>query len=599
MVIGTLQVLALAIFNPLAGLFLAIGTWQLKYTSQIMLEPLPALMSTIMVLCYVQWRRTESRNWFWLILSGVALGLTAASKYVYCLAAVAVVIDWLWSRVEEGGWKVGAREWSGRLAPLFVWGVISLIIFFAADPYLWTDPIGRLTHSLVYHSGYAQGAEVKRAGYPMWQPFVWLSGSVPWGVSAFLTPFDLFTSLFALFGVAKVARNKQTRVFALWLIIALAFLLWWTTKWPQYILILNAPLMVAAGVGFTDKVWTPLAGWVAGLVGAAPRAKKQRERTPDTLRAIPWLLPGLIALGLLAIYPMIYQGAMSLTNLSTSSLRDGINGGIWRAVWEGITFQQAPVEVPIFDSRGGTPQVRFAGLGLLGQLFAYQPDILFFNVMWVVLSVALQTIVGVWAALLLDRPGVRFKNFWRAILILPWAIPEFVGALVWLRVFVPDYGMLAQALPNGTSLPPISQDINFALIALLVSATWGGFPLVMLAATAGLKLLPKDVFDASALEGVNVWQRLRYITLPLLWPLLAPAIIIRAIFAFNQFYLFYVMNTPWPLVTFASLSYYFASFGGGQYAVSATINVFTVIVLVSLLLWFNRLSKAGEGVTYA
>jgi arabinogalactan oligomer/maltooligosaccharide transport system permease protein len=247
---------------------------------------------------------------------------------------------------------------------------------------------------------------------------------------------------------------------------------------------------------------------------------------------------------------------------------------------------------------GPTKEVRFTGLRLLSELFAYWPDVLFFNVMWAVLSVCLQTAVGVGAALLLDRPGVHFKNFWRAVFILPWAIPEFVGALIWLRVFVPDYGMLSQALPTGFSMPPISDDPNTALIAMLIAATWGGFPLIMLAASAGLKLIPKDVFDAAAMDGVNAWQRFRYMTLPLLWPLVAPAIIIRAIFAFNQYYLFWVMGPPDPLYTFTSISYYLIS-NQGQYAVSAALNIFTVIVLVALLLWLNRVSKAEEGVTYA
>jgi arabinogalactan oligomer / maltooligosaccharide transport system permease protein len=218
--------------------------------------------------------------------------------------------------------------------------------------------------------------------------------------------------------------------------------------------------------------------------------------------------------------------------------------------------------------------------------------------MWAVLAVSLQTAVGVAAALMLDRPGVRFKNFWRAVFILPWAIPEFVGALIWLRVFIPDYGMLSLALPGGFSMAPISDDPNTALIAMLTAATWGGFPLIMLAASVSLKFIPKDVFDAAAMDGATAWQRFRHITMPLLWPLVAPAIIIRAIFAFNQYYLFWVMNPPDPLYTFTSISYYLVS-NGGQYALSAAINIFTVIVLIALLLWFNRLSKAEEGVTYA
>jgi ABC-type sugar transport system permease subunit len=120
----------------------------------------------------------------------------------------------------------------------------------------------------------------------------------------------------------------------------------------------------------------------------------------------------------------------------------------------------------------------------------------------------------------------------------------------------------------------------------------------MLAASAGLKMIPGEVYEAAALDGANAWQRFRDITWPLLLPLLAPALIIRGILAFNQFYLFYALNPPFPLITFASLSYFIFD-QGGRYAVSAVINIFTVVLLVLFLLWFNRQSGAGEGVTYA
>ena len=135
---------------------------------------------------------------------------------------------------------------------------------------------------------------------------------------------------------------------------------------------------------------------------------------------------------------------------------------------------------------------------------------------------------------------------------------------------------------------------------LLVAATWFGFPFMMLAATAGLKLVPLEAHESAALDGATAWQQFRFITWPLLWPLLAPALIIRAIFAFNQFYLFWVMRSSYPLITFSTLSYYlFSGNGGGQFGVSAAINVFDVAVLVVLILLFNRWSKAAEGVTYA
>ena len=110
------------------------------------------------------------------------------------------------------------------------------------------------------------------------------------------------------------------------------------------------------------------------------------------------------------------------------------------------------------------------------------------------------------------------------------------------------------------------------------------------------KLVPLDVYDAAAIDGAGRWKRLRTITWPLLLPLLAPAIIIRGIFTFNQFYLFYVMDPPWPLTTLATLVLRLR-WRGPVRRVGYHQPLFRVLVL--FLLWFDRRSRAGEGVTYA
>ena len=92
------------------------------------------------------------------------------------------------------------------------------------------------------------------------------------------------------------------------------------------------------------------------------------------------------------------------------------------------------------------------------------------------------------------------------------------------------------------------------------------------------------------MDGAVGWQRFRWVTWPLMLPLLAPALFVRGIFAFNQFYLFYTMRVDPPTITLATASYYlFAPTGnfGGQFAVSAAINIFTVLVLLGLCLLYT------------
>ncbi len=598
--IGALQAGLLAILNPLAGLLLAIQTFHIKYTSQVMIEALPSLTSLLAVWFYA---RSKGKWNIWLALSAMALGMTAASKYIYCAAGIAIVIHWLWeTRPRPSQLRLSAvGRW---LLPVALWGVLSVAFFLLFDPWLWANPVNRLQRTMWFHRGFAQSDHVRRAGYPMWQPLVWLFGPVPWHPGVFLIPLDLYITLLAIMGLRSLWRRQ--RLFALWLLVSLGFLLVWSTKWPQYILTLTAPMSLAAADGFRLAVWEPVRRWLArsGREVRSPRDwVAVRVARRDLQRAMPWLLPGAVALALLAVFPMIYQAAMALTDFNSLSIRDGLQGGVWRAAWQGLTRQVRPVAADLLASRSKT--VRYVGLSrVLQLLFGGIPDVLVFNILWMVLSVALQTALGLVAALLLHQRRLRFKRWWRAILILPWAIPEFVGVLFWMRIFEPRFGwlVLARNVPWSAQPPIWFENPNFTLPSLLVAATWFGFPFVMLAATAALKLIPDEVHEAAAVDGATGWAGFRHVTWPLLLPLLVPAIIVRAIFAFNQFYLFYVVGTDFPLFTFATLAYYvFNPTGpfGGQFASAAAINLFTVLVLAVWMVAFDRWTKASEGVTYA
>ncbi len=596
---GALEALVVALVSPLAGLLLAAHTFTIKYTSQVMLEALPALTSALVALAYV---RSRGRHKGWLALSAVALGLTASGKYLYCVVGVAVGVHWLW--------QDRPRRWTpatvaGWLRPVALWGVLAVAVFFASNPYLWPAPVERLRESVLFHQDYAQSDTVQEANLPTWQPLVWLFQSVPWHPGVFVVTVDALVTLFALLGLRRLGRKNS--LYLVWLGVALGFLCLWPTKWPQYILVLTAPLCLAAAEGVRGVVWEPLIGWLGRVRADGPRAHlPARPTRRDLGRALPWLLPGTIVLVLITFYPLLYQAGIALTDFNITSIKDGINGGIWREVGEGLKGEAEPVALDLFSfTRSTSQEVRYVGFDPLWEFVkGGAADLIVFEIVWTVLAVGLQTALGVGVALMLHRRGLRFKGFWQAIFVLPWAIPEFVGALVWMQIFDPSFGWFFLAGPETHSVP-LASDLalwrdnpDSALLVLLVASTWMGFSLIMLAASAGLKMISPEVYDAAAIDGANRWQQFRAITWPLLLPLLAPALIIRGIYAFNQFYLFYVLQPPWPALTFANVSFFVFDFAG-KYATSAIINVFTVALLILFLLWFNRWSRAGEGVTYA
>jgi arabinogalactan oligomer/maltooligosaccharide transport system permease protein len=294
------------------------------------------------------------------------------------------------------------------------------------------------------------------------------------------------------------------------------------------------------------------------------------------------------------------------------SIRDGLTGGIWREVWGGITGQieRVTTEFPFRST-----EVQYLGWSTYQPAFEWitAEGYLIFDILWTVLSVLLQTVLGVGAALLLWSKRIRFRRGWQTLFILPWAIPEMIGTLMWMTIFVSPFGWIALATQDlGPNIPVAffngwERNPNLTFLVMLISGLWYGFPFLMLAATAGLKLVPTDVFDAAAIDGANAWQTFRHVTLPLLAPLIIPAIVIRGIFAFNQFYLiqlfgFFQYNNY--MYTLAALSYNVFNPSGffganGQFALSAALNILTVLILIGLVGVFNRLSKAEEGVTYA
>ncbi|MBI3748285.1 MAG: sugar ABC transporter permease [Chloroflexi bacterium] len=609
-VFGALTAALLAVLSPLGAFWLAIHTWSIKYTSQVMLEAIPAFFALAAVMAYAFAARAGPRGRrVGLVAAAAAFGLACDGKYLYGVAGIAIVTDWLWrSRPERLRHAVSLARWvAGPLG----WLVLSFVVFLVADPYLWPDPVGRLWASIAYHGGYVSSDAVASTGWPSWQPLVWLMGSVPFHPpGTFLVAVDLPITILAAVGFRQLWERR--RVFALWLVVALVFLVVWPTKWPQYLLILSTPLSLSAAYG-ARLALAPF-GRRARRLWHAVRRLARREAAPDgrpwhglrgTLRdvriAAPWLAPGLVGFLLLALIPLAFELAMSLTDLRLNSLRDGINGGVVREAVGGITGQIGAVP---FNLGANSKTVHYVAGDLLG---AFQNGIWLggqtsaafgaFSILWMVVSVGLQAALGIGVALVLERPGVRFAGLWRILFILPWAVPEVVGAIAWRDVFQPDRGLLAQLLGHPVAWP---DSPDAALLVLLVAGTWIGWPLWMLVATAGLRTIPRGVTEAAAIDGAGRFRLFRDVTLPLLLPLLGAAFVIRGIAAFNQFYLFYVFGPPDATTTLSTFSFYVfnSTSGAGLYSVSAAINILTLVALGVVVVWFLRWRSRAERVAF-
>jgi len=169
-----------------------------------------------------------------------------------------------------------------RYAMLISFGLITLLAFVAADPYLWPAPLERLLHSLQYSLDYTHGETVRAAGYPFYQPLIWLSRSVPSFLNRpvqpmpsrgheFIFQFDTLIFALAIIGLPRLFKNNPL-VFT-WLITSTVFLLTWNTKWPQYILLVVGPLCIAASDGVKTLMAMVMRFWPKKLFNFRTRSE--------------------------------------------------------------------------------------------------------------------------------------------------------------------------------------------------------------------------------------------------------------------------------------------------------------------------------------
>ncbi|GAB77899.1 carbohydrate ABC transporter membrane protein 1, CUT1 family [Austwickia chelonae] len=218
--------------------------------------------------------------------------------------------------------------------------------------------------------------------------------------------------------------------------------------------------------------------------------------------------------------------------------------------------------------------------------------ILAWNIAFAALSVLLQFGVGMLVALLLDDDRIRGRGLIRSILILPYALPPFVTALVWLSLFNQDYGLV-----NGLSGLHVDWlgDPGWARAAALITSTWMGFPYMFLICTGALQSIPEEVLDAAKVDGASAWRTLTSVRLPLLLVSTGPLLLASFSFNFNNFGLIYLLTGGGPFqsgttavgATDLLITYAFRlAFGGSSpnYGLASAVSL-VIFVLVALLSW--------------
>lgn len=229
---------------------------------------------------------------------------------------------------------------------------------------------------------------------------------------------------------------------------------------------------------------------------------------------------------------------------------------------------------------------------------------------WAGLSVVLTFSLGLGLALVLNNPHLKLKGLYRSLLIIPYAIPAFVSALVWRGLFHTEFGQVNRVLMAlfGTQIPWL-QDPFWAKVALLIVNLWLGYPYMMIITLGALQSIPPELYEAAYCDGARTWQSFRTITMPLLMTSVAPLLISSFAYNFNNFTVIYLLTRGRPPIpgavtpagsTDILISYtYRLAFEGGRgadYGLAAAVSVL-IFLIVGTITWLNfRFTKALEEV---
>lgn len=294
---------------------------------------------------------------------------------------------------------------------------------------------------------------------------------------------------------------------------------------------------------------------------------KSRKRA--TLYAYAWSGPSLVLIGLMVVFPILYTAYISLTNMNVYHWFDftvvGLDNYI-RALF-------------VFDS------------GFLSALLA--------TVLWTAVSMGFQLVLAFVLASLLNIRKLRFRKLYKTILMFPWAMPGYVSILLWKTgIFNSQFGLLNQWMEKlGLAATRwLASDLT-AFICCSIVNLWLALPFMIMIMDGALQSIDRSYYESALLDGAGWLERTRFITVPAIRPIIAPAVIITIFTTFKQFDVVYLLTQQAGAKTGSGfhtiLTYaYENAFITNNYGYSSAISI---IIFVLLIAFSARYQLREEG----
>lgn len=297
--------------------------------------------------------------------------------------------------------------------------------------------------------------------------------------------------------------------------------------------------------------------------GKVTQSANYSQSRSEHLFAYFLILPTLILIGLIIVYPLIEAVQLSFTN------RTFIN-----------------------------PNPDFIGLANYTRIFesAQFRDVVVNSFVWTIAVVGGQFVVGLAVALLFNQQ-FRGRGLVRSLIVIPWVTPGVIAALLWRLLYEPQLGIINGALAaigvQNPMVPWLSQG-STAMLAVIIAAIWKGAPFSVVMYLAALQNVSEDLMDAAKVDGANAWARLRHVILPEIMPIVRVTILLTTVATFNYFDLIYIMTGGGPLRSTHIFPtwIYDQAFAQARTGLAAAYGIVsTLILLVFAIFYLRELNK--------
>ncbi|QNO17838.1 carbohydrate ABC transporter permease [Caproicibacterium amylolyticum] len=290
-----------------------------------------------------------------------------------------------------------------------------------------------------------------------------------------------------------------------------------------------------------------------------------------TYRSYLYLLPSLLVIGIIVVFPILYTGYISVTNMN---VYHWFNPRI-------IGFQNYAKAFAVLDS------------GFLTALLR--------TIVWTVLNMVLQMVIAYVIAVLLNTKGLRAHKIYKTILMFPWAMPGYVSILLWkMGMFNNEYGLMNQFLHllGKSGINWLNGDVTAFLSCTLVNL-WLALPFMIMIIDGALQSIDKAYYESAILDGAGFFTKLQKITIPLVRPVIAPAVVITIFTTFKQFDIIYLLTQQQGAKTGADIhtviTYtYEKAFVTNNYGYSSAISIIIFAILIISSILTNRQLKEGN-----